>query len=275
MSEIKPGNKWPYHFRGTTYHYNSSQDIWWRTYKDGMKLIVKSGHERIIKELLPLKTEGGSFRITETGDVIAKVFDGDDWIPKFICEMDEPFKFEEKISTTPSDLKPGDLWPSFYDGARYSYLLDKIWWHNPDGPRQYIEQKLPEEIIMQLHKYKPAGGSFRITENGYVITLIQKQPLPNNIKKQWESLSDIQQHIISVKVESTDMLPIFIGRYHEGITLKEPTDWTKPLSSEQKEKMLEFIEGFSFSNEFEGMVPKNVDKREIVEEFLDDPEDFK
>ena len=88
-------------------------------------------------------------------------------------------------------------------------------------------------------------------------------------------MSDIQQRIVAVKIENTDMLPIYIGRYHEGITLQEPEDWSKPLSLEQKKKMLAFLDEFSFSREFEGMVPKNIDKKHIAEHFLDDPEDFK
>ena len=275
MKNIESGEDWPYHFRGTKYHYTSSQEIWWQTFKDGLKTHVKSGHERIIKNLLPHKTEGGSFRITETGDVIAKIEEKNEWKPKFICEMDEPFEFEEKINITPEDIQPGDLWTGFYDGARYSYLINKVWWNNPEGPRQQINQRLPDDVMFQLHKFKPEGGSFRITENGYVITLIQKQPLRPNIKKQWESLSDIQQRIVAVKIENTDMLPIYIGRYHEGITLQEPEDWSKPLSLEQKKKMLAFLDEFSFSREFEGMVPKNIDKKHIAEHFLDDPEDFK
>jgi len=274
MKDIKSGEEWPYHFRGTRYHYNSSKQIWWQTFKDGLKIHVKSGHERIINDLMPLKTEGGSFRITETGDVIAKVEEDGEWKPRFICEMDEPFKFNEKIDIIPENIQSGDLWPGFYDGARYSYIIDKIWWNNPEGTRQYIEQKLTDDIMTQLRRFKSMGGSFRITENGYVITLIPKQPLPNNLKKQWEKLSDTQQHIIAVKVQHTDMLPVYIGRFHEGITLKDPVDWNKPLTEEKRKEMIKFLEGFSFSGEFEGMVPKDVEKEEIVENFLDDPEDY-
>lgn len=124
-STIKLGDEWPYHYRGTRYHYNNNQEVWWQTFNDGLRIQVKSGHELIIKELMKLKTEGGSFRITETGDVIAKIEKDNLWNTIFICEMDEPFKMEEIIDLTPAKIQPGDLWPGFYDGARYSYCRDK------------------------------------------------------------------------------------------------------------------------------------------------------
>lgn len=271
-STIELGAEWPYHYRGTRYHYNNKQEIWWQTFNDGLKVQVKSGHERIINELMKWKTEGGSFRITETGDVIAKVENGDLWKTIFVCEMDEPFKIDENIDLTPRKIKPGDLWPGFYDGARYSYSKDKVWWKNPEGLRQYIHQTLPNDIMVQLHMKKSFGGSFRITENGYVIALIPKQPLPNNLRKQWEGLSDVQKRLIATKVEYTQMLPIYIGRYHEGITLKEPEDFSKPLTDTERKKMLDFLDGFSFSAEFEGMVPKNIES-DISSETPDDPEE--
>lgn len=272
-STIKLGDEWPYHYRGTRYHYNNNQEVWWQTFNDGLRIQVKSGHELIIKELMKLKTEGGSFRITETGDVIAKIEKDNLWNTIFICEMDEPFKMEEIIDLTPAKIQPGDLWPGFYDGARYSYCRDKVWWNNSGGPRQYVQQTLPKDIMMQLSMFKPAGGSFRITENGYVITLIPKQPLPNDLKKQWESLSDVQRRMIATKVEHTIMLPVYIGRYHEGITLNEPQDFSKPLTDAERKKMLDFLDGFSFSAEIEGMVPKNIDDENLGIEPKDDPEE--
>ena len=133
--EIKNGDEWPFHYRGTRYHYNTEQRIWWQTFRDGLKVYVRSGHKHLLKELLPLKTEGGSFRITESGDVIAKILDDNQWKEIFICEMDDPFKFEENIDITPKKIQPGDLWPGFYDGARYSYLSDRAWWNKPGGRR--------------------------------------------------------------------------------------------------------------------------------------------
>lgn len=280
-SNITKGDNWPTHYRGTRYRYGG-HDVWWQTHKDGLKVHVVKGHERIVKELLTLKKSqknesGGSFRITETGDVITKIQGKDGgWKAIFVCEMDEPFQFEEKLDTMPTEMKPGDLWPGFYDGARYSYLMNKLWWNNPEGPRQYVEEELPFEIIRELRLHKPQGGSFRITENGYVITLIPKQPLHNYLKKQWDSFSHIQQRLIQTKVQKTDMLPVYIGKYHEGIMLKPPVDFSKPLSTEEREEMLAFLDGFSFTKntEFDARSQEKTDPENIDIEFRDDPEDW-
>lgn len=270
---MEAGEEWPYHYRGTRYHYNVSNEVWWQSTKDGPSIHAKKGYGRVIKELLPYKTEGGSFRITEVGDVIAKVLRDDVWNPIYICEMDEAFEFVD-LDITPEIIESGDLWPGFYDGARYSYLNDKVWWNNPDGPRQYTEKPLPEEVMKVLRRFKPEGGSFRITENGYVITLIPKQPLPNNLKEQWNRLSEAQRRFLAIKVQSTDMLPVFIGRYHEGISLRPLQDMRKELSEDEREAMLAYLDCFSLSTKFDGMVPKNIDTKALGKEFKDDPEDW-
>jgi len=271
---LDAGEEWPYHFRGTRYSYNTKNEVWWRSVKDGPSTLAKKGYERVLKELLPYKTEGGSFRITETGDVIAKVLKDDVWKPIYICEMDEAFGFADDLDITPETIDPGDLWTGFYDGARYSYLNNKVWWNNPDGPRQYADRPLPDEVIKVLRKFKPEGGSFRITENGYVIALIAKQPLPNNLKEQWNRLSEAQRRFIAIKVQSTDMLPVYIGRYHEGITLRPPQDMRKELSSEERDSMLAYLDCFSLNTKFDGMVPRIADSKALGKEFKDDPEDW-
>jgi hypothetical protein len=174
---LKVGDKWPYHYRGTRYHFNKDGRTWWQSGKDGIKVYVKAGHESVLKHLLDLRQEGGSFRITETGDVLIKLIEEDSWKSVFACRMDKKFLFEDGVNITPVNINPGDLWPGFYDGARYSFLRNSVWWNNPDGARQQVNTPFPEVILSQLSKFKPDGGSFRITENGYVITLIPKQPL--------------------------------------------------------------------------------------------------
>lgn len=267
---LESGDDWPYHYRGTRYHYNKDGKTWWESSKDGVKVYVEAGHESILKHLLDLKQEGGIFRITETGDVITKIEDKEIWKPVYVCEMDEQFLMDQKVNITPQNLSTGDLWPGFYDGARYSYLNDIVWWNNPDGPRQQIEGKFPDVLMKSLNRLKPEGGSFRITENGYVITLIPSQPLPNNLKEQLESFTKVQQRLVSIKVETTEMLPVYIGKFHEGITLKEPVDLTSPLSKEEKKKILDFLETFSQSKRID--IPSDsFDK--IQHRTYDDPED--
>ncbi|HDL01646.1 MAG TPA: hypothetical protein ENH23_05370 [candidate division Zixibacteria bacterium] len=276
---IKPGDEWKYHYRGTRYHFNSEQEMWWQTFRDGLNVPVISGHEEILKSLLEIKPVGGSFRITETGDVLTKIINENDepkWKAIYVCELDGTFKFDDGININQKGLQPGDLWLSFFDGARYSYLTSRIWWNNPKGFRQYTEQTLPADVIAGLRRYKPSGGSFRITENGFVITLIPKQPIPNNLKEQWKKLTPKQQRLIATKVDLVDMLPIYVGRYYEGFSLKDPVDYSKPLGKEEKALMLDFLDAFSIDTQFEGMVPKDInsDKLEESAKYLDDPEDW-
>ena len=177
----------------------------------------------------------------------------------------------------PSIIKPGDLWPGFYDGARYSMLMGKIWWNNPDGPRQYVVEEMPWELVRELRLHKPLGGSFRITEHGYVITLIPQQPLHNDLKKQFESFSIIQQQLMKTKVKTTFMLPVYIGKYHEGFTLKPPVDYSAPLTDDERKEMLSFLDKFSFvkgrSSVGDSQDIADLDNSDI--EFQDDPEDWK
>lgn len=267
---LEAGDDWPYHYRGTRYHYNKGGKAWWESSKDGLRVNVKAGGEAVLKNLLSLKPDGGIFRITETGDVITKIEDKDSWRAVYVCEMDEHFSLENGVNITPANISPGDIWTGFYDGARYSFLDENVWWNNPDGPRQHIEGKFPDELITLLNRFKPDGGSFRITENGYVIALIPSQPLPNSLREQLQSFSEVQQRLVGIKVDTTEMLPVYVGRYHEGITLKEPVDLTAPLSAEEKNRIVKFLETFSQLNPID--FNNNVSERESSPQH-DDPED--
>ena len=257
------------HYRGTRYHFNDKNEVYWYPTKEegqaGLTLKVIKGHERVLPKLKQVKPLCGSFRVTELGDVITKTPEKNgEWQPRYVCKLDTSFEFSE-IDPRPKDCKPQDLWPSFYDGARYAILGNDVWWKNPDGPRQYIKNELPVSIRQNLNMVKNTGGSFRITENGYVITLIPKQPLQGNVKQQWEGLNAIQQQLIAAKVGRTDMLPIYIGEWRPDIRLRPPKDYTKPLSTDKREEMLSFLDAFSSGP---------VHEPSLVDVFDDDPEDF-
>lgn len=267
---LEAGDIWPYHYRGTKYHFDKDGRTWWQSRKDGFKIYVKAGHESVLKHLLDIRQEGGSFRITETGDVLSKLDEENSWKSIFVCEMDEQFLFEDEVNISPVNINPGDLWPGFYDGARYSFLKNNVWWSNPDGARQKVENPFPESLLNILNKFKPDGGSFRITENGYVITLIPKQPLSNNLKEQLKSFSNVQQHLVSIKVDATEMLPVYIGKFNQGVTLKEPVDLSSPLSAEERKKIFDFVEVFSQNKKSESLF--NRDEKDAYQ-IHDDPED--
>ena len=122
-------------YRGTIYHFNAENKIWWRPNKEaaqgGLKATVTSTHSKILERLRKLKPEGGSFRVTENNIVLTKMNrEEDQWEPVFVGVLDEPFEFKEDINANPENLEPGDLWPSFYDGSKFSAVRTtktKIW----------------------------------------------------------------------------------------------------------------------------------------------------
>ena len=275
-------------YRGTHYHFNSENQIWWRPSKEafqgGLKATVTSNHSHLLKKLRKIRPEGGSFRITENNIVLTKIKRKDgNWVPVFVDELETPFQFKEKIENLPINLEPGDLWPSFYDGSKFSSIRSgetKVWFRQPlssvEGEtlsyssRRYVEHNMPKGVEKEFSYYKGQGGSFRITENGYVITLISPQPLSDRLKEQWDNFSDTQQRLIEVKVEGTQMLPIFLGIWESpSIKLKPSKDYSRKLGKGEKEKMLDFL------SKFEPTIKDEDEEVEIeTEVFWDDPEDF-
>lgn len=269
-------------YRGGVYHFNSDNQIWWRpikeAYQGGLKATVTSRHHKLLKLLRQLKPDGGSFRVTENNAVLTKIPNegikdhGEEWEAVYVCELDRPFTFKEDIDPAPSHLEPGDIWPSFYDGAKYSAVRDgrgtRMWFRN-NHYRNYVEHDpalggvMPVAIEKEFAYYKGQGGSLRVTENGYVITLISPQPLSDDLRRQWEKLSVTQQRLVELKVEGTRMLPIYLGQWvNPAVKLKPRKDYSIKLSKEDRTKMLRFLNKFTKSED------------DIDEPFYDDPEDF-
>lgn len=242
---LRLGDPWNEHYRGTRYHFNTKRKLWWQVPATEARVEAASGHEGIVTELLTLRPEGGSCRITETGAVITKSQeDTDDWAPLYVCEYVDPLQFEH-VETHGSGLQPFDLWRAFYDGARYSFKRGRLWWRNPlEGVWQRTNESLPPEIEKRFNQVKPFGGTLRFTENGKVLTLIVPQPMPRHLRPQYEALSNTQKHLIQVKIEGTDMLPVYIGDYLGGFTLLPPERLTDPLSDEEQAKMLDFLKQY-------------------------------
>lgn len=256
MSEESPvilnlGDKWPEHYRGTKYHFNEDGEVWWHLPHEDIRIYAQDGHVLVVTELLKLRPEGGSFRITECGDVLTKKKNGKDWEPIYVCEMDAPLTFPD-LDNTCTGLTTGDLWRGFYDGAKYSFLGRRIWWKNPElRTRQFTHETLPLSILKELTFLKPTGGSFAITENGHVLTLILPQPLPTDIRKQHESLSNAQKRVIETKTRSTKMLPVYIGDFFEGFTLQRVRKLTDPLSEKEANEMIKFLNQYGAPKEDE------------------------
>jgi len=227
------GDKWPYHYRGSKYHFNQRGDVWWAAPLKMLKVNCIEGHEKIVEDLLSFKKLGGSFRITENRDVITKLVEDDEGSADsyYIGKLDSDMYFEE-VDINPKDINSGDLWPGFYEGSIYHFNIDgDIWWKAPYGTRWFANQDY-SDLIDKLSKWKRRGGSFRINEYGRVITLLEKLPYPEHINEQMNKLKDIQKSIIKQKVESTELVPIYICDFKKAIEIAEP-DIGKEWSEEE------------------------------------------
>lgn len=245
---LRAGDPWDEHYRGTHYHFNREGEVWWRVPATEARVLAVDGQSPLVQQLIRVKPEGGSFRITETGAVITKDNeDADDWKAIYVCEFVDPLRFED-LDIQGESLSPLDLWPAFYDGARYTFARGRLWWRNPvERLRQRVDEGLPDAIQKRLEQVKPLGGSIRITEHGKVLTLIQPQPLPTHVRSQYNALTNTQKRLIQVKVEGTDMIPIFLGDYLGGITLHPPERLTDPLSDAQEAEMMSFLKRYGDS----------------------------
>ena len=194
---FRPGDSWDGHYRGTKYRCSPRGRLSWSLPGDLARVNATSGFEDILESLLSLRPEGGSIRITETGAVLTRM--PETWEAVYVCEHDLPITFES-VDILGDRVQPLDLWPSFYDGARYSYKSGNFWFKNTeDGVWQQTKEKLPSEMEARFRQVKPEGGSIRITENGKVLALIEPQPLPRHMKPQYEALNNLQKRMIAVK----------------------------------------------------------------------------
>lgn len=247
-SSETPANEWNRPYRGYRLSINADREVWWQVYNGTERLYLDSFSTEIIDRVIGLKNTGGRIHITEEGDVLTRVEQGreeyqDVWVGE--CELRGELVPEANRSASvpvrPDNLSPGDLWPSIYEGARFSFReQDEVWWANPETKRRhYLEQPLPREIALEFNRYKSQGGSFRVTPWGDVITLIPFHPKPKTVEEQFSSLPDVVRNIIRLRKErGVEMLPIYIGNVGEyTFEIGEPQNLSDPLSEEEEEQL--------------------------------------
>jgi hypothetical protein len=248
MSDDSPPNDWPGYYRGYTLRANPDREVWWQVYNGTERLHLDPVPEQAVERLTALKSLGGRMHVTEEGDVLTRVEQDDGsyrevWLDQI--DLDGQLRPaeapEETIPVRPSGLSPGDLWPSVYDGARFSFVeRDRVWWKNPDTHRRhYIEDPLPEDVALELKRYKSKGGSFRVTPWKDVLTLIPFHPRPDVVEEQFQDLSPVIRNIIKLRKErGVEMLPIYLGNV-EGYTfeIQEAQNLSDPLSEEEAEEL--------------------------------------
>lgn len=254
------------YYRGSKYHCSPEGDIWWALPSGLGKVRAVAGHEDIVAEFLTLRPEGGSFRITEDGAVITRK--PATFAAIYVCEYGQTLRFED-VDVLGAGIQPLDLWPSFYDGSRYSFKKERTWWRDPEAVSwRETKETLPREIQDRFFRVKPNGGSIRITENGKVLALIGPQPLPRHIEDQYKGLNNTQKTLIAVKAQTAELLPVFLGDFHGVLTLRPARGLNEPLSPQEEAELMAFLRKYDKKGGDED--PKPFDPLSDLEDRIDE-----
>lgn len=242
---LSHGDTWEDHYRGYRLQVSPNGDIWWQLYEGTDRLYLEPPREKLAEDLLALKRLGGRVRITEDGDIITQVEREDEgYDPVWVGTLDLEGELvpedvsEYGIPVRPEGLDPGDLWPTVYDGARYSYSGgDRVWWQNPNTHKRHpVETDLSADVFRSLKRYKPDGGSFRVTPWGDLITLVPFHPTSAKVEDQFEGLPLVVKNIVRLRKEQgVEMLPLYIGRLgNTSFEVQEPDSLTDELSDAEQ-----------------------------------------
>jgi len=252
-TDLTVGDEWGDHYRGLTLHINQSRDCWWQVYNGTDRLYVDNFPEEMIDDFLQLKPLGGRIRVAESGDVLTRIDDDDtaetaaEYSQVYVGNVDLTGKLvpddapEMGIPVRPTGLSAGDLWPSVYDGARYSFTPGgRMWWKNTATKKRHpVTTELPESIQATLRQQKPQGGSFRITPSNDVITLVES-PATETVKNQFSDLPALVRNIIKLRKDRAglEMLPIYVGNLGDVmIDLDTPPSLTDQMSDEEQDAL--------------------------------------
>lgn len=246
--DLSVGDEWPEHYRGFRLQISPDRSVWWQLYNGTARLELSEFPSEVIDSLLDLKHLGGRVHITERGDVLTRLEEdaGDSYRDVYVGTVDLSGDLipddgdEYSIPLRPSNLSEGDLWPSVYDGGRYSFAGDRVWWQSgSDHRRHTVEGEFSSTIIRTLKQYKPSGGSFRITPWGDVITLVPSHPAPGTVREQFGELPRVVQNIIKLRKDrDVEMLPVYVGTVENPeITVSEPRSLTDSLSDEEQKDL--------------------------------------
>ncbi|WP_256301663.1 hypothetical protein [Haloarchaeobius salinus] len=197
-----------------------------------------------MESLLELKRLGGRVRITEDNDVLTRMEDGDDYETYWVGEISlsgelvPPEDPQYSIPLQPDGVEPGDLWPSVYDGAKYSFGpgVDRIWWANPQTHKDHpVQDSLEPELVNSLARYKPRGGSLRVTPWNDVLTLVDLDRLPQDTRDEFDALPRVVKNLIALRRERGGVrkLPIYVGQIQKTpLSVAEPRSLTDPFDEQ-------------------------------------------
>ena len=225
------GGTYPGVYRGTKFHVNSKGEVWWKS-SGGILLNAEFSEKAIIDEVLKHKPAGGSFRITESKEILTKIEKDDgSYNPIYVGKFSGEIKLDS-IDWMPK-VKKGELWPSKYDGVILSVNSNgRVAIKIGKGVKVYAKsghEKLAREIL----SVRPAGGRFVIDENKNILTLVEGVPYPEKIEKQMKKLTDEEKNIIEIRNSfgNDGMVPIYVGKFTGNILFNRVFDihreWTK------------------------------------------------
>lgn len=292
---LSPGDPWTDPYRGMTLHMGGDNRIWWHPYRGHGRLYLEDAPDELVTALDRVKPAGAQFRVTEQNDVLAKVEDEQEgsydpvWAGRL--ETSSPLIVEEdpenptpKASRTvelePAGLSPGDLWPSVYDGTRFSMTdQETVWWEDSGTHYRHDITGIPRSILDEMVVRKPAGGSFRVTPWGDAITLVGTVPRPDHLIEQQDDLPRPVQQIIWIRKErGLNMLPVYLGSFDPAdIEIEEPARLDKDLTAQQDEEIRAWIKSLgpsSTTSESSAPTEEPPDGGEAKSTFDDDPEEW-
>lgn len=299
MTDYEPGDIWDEHYRGYELRINADGDIWWQVYDGTTRLHLEPKPDGIVEQFLELKPLGGRARVTEGGAVITRKEDEDadgsrgsgsleDYTSIYVGDIDLDGALvpqEEpgyQIPVRPDDVSSGDLWPSVYDGARYSFSMDgRAWWYNSSTKQRHpIAGGLPEDVQAKLTSLKPEGGSFRVTPWGDIMTLVGS-PATKTVEDQFSELPHVVRNIIKLRLERADlqMLPLYVGHLDRvPLEVEEPTSLTDVLSEEEEQALENWAESLGSTSprsaeEHSARRPEEVSDSEDADEVSESAEE--
>jgi hypothetical protein len=280
-STLTPGDDWPGHYRGYRLQTNPDGDVWWQAYQGSDRLYLTPSPDDLVQNILSVKRLGGRVRITEDNQSIARSENGDTYDDVYVGELELDGKLvpedadEYAIEVRPTGLSNGDLWTSVYDGSKFSFSGDRIWWQNPRTHKRHpVTDELPGDVRSKLQRLKPRGGSFRVTPWDDVVTLVEDPPNAEEIRQQLHDLPRVIKNIILLRRErGVEMLPIYVGSLDgTPLDIGEPKSLTDELSPEERAKLDSWAGSLGPTSETKTADHRVQDSSDDIP--TDDPEDW-
>jgi len=240
----EPGDRWTNHYRGYRLQTNPDGDVWWQAYQGTDRLYLDPTPDELVDSLLDLKRLGGRVRITEGNDILTRAEDDDEYETYWIGTLDLSGELvptddpEFSIPARPEEVDPGEFWPSVYDGAKYSFGpgVERIWWSNPNTHKRHpVRTSLPQDTVSTLSRFKPQGGSFRITPWNDVLTLVDLDQLPARTRSEFDSLPRVVKNLIALRRDrgGVQKLPIYVGEVDTTpFSIDDPPSLTDPFEDD-------------------------------------------